>query len=70
MPLRDFVIDIEPLRSSRDFRAIFIARVVSLFGLGMATVALSAQVYGMAWRTSTSSTRTSSSSPTPSVTGA
>ncbi|MER6202066.1 enterobactin transporter EntS [Streptomyces sp. NPDC001586] len=47
MPLRDFVIDIEPLRSSRDFRAIFIARVVSLFGLGMATVALSAQVYGL-----------------------
>ncbi|MFD5412084.1 enterobactin transporter EntS [Streptomyces nojiriensis] len=47
MPLRDFVIDIEPLRASRDFRAIFIARVVSLFGLGMATVALSAQVYGL-----------------------
>ncbi|WP_078626343.1 enterobactin transporter EntS [Streptomyces sp. NRRL S-241] len=47
MPLRDFVIDIEPLRTSRDFRAIFIARVVSLFGLGMATVALSAQVYGL-----------------------
>ncbi|MFF2787880.1 enterobactin transporter EntS [Streptomyces sp. NPDC058049] len=47
MPLRDFVIDIEPLRTSRDFRAIFVARVVSLFGLGMATVALSAQVYGL-----------------------
>ncbi|WP_406087450.1 enterobactin transporter EntS [Streptomyces virginiae] len=47
MPLRDFVIDIEPLRTSRDFRAVFIARVVSLFGLGMATVALSAQVYGL-----------------------
>ncbi|MFE5808762.1 enterobactin transporter EntS [Streptomyces sp. NPDC056491] len=47
MPLRDFVIDIEPLRTSKDFRAIFIARVVSLFGLGMATVALSAQVYGL-----------------------
>ncbi|MFI1648330.1 hypothetical protein ACH4XT_15520 [Streptomyces avidinii] len=37
MPLRDFVIAIEPLRTSRDFRAIFIARVMSLFGLGMAT---------------------------------
>ncbi|MCX5077231.1 enterobactin transporter EntS [Streptomyces sp. NBC_00513] len=47
MSLRDLVIDIEPLRTSRDFRAIFIARVVSLFGLGMATVALAAQVYGL-----------------------
>lgn len=47
MPLRDLVIDIEPLRASPDFRAVFIARVVSLFGLGMATVALSAQVWGM-----------------------
>ncbi|MEU6301011.1 enterobactin transporter EntS [Streptomyces erythrochromogenes] len=47
MSLRDLVIDIEPLRASRDFRAVFIARVVSLFGLGMATVALSAQVWGM-----------------------
>ncbi|MFF4457735.1 enterobactin transporter EntS [Streptomyces goshikiensis] len=47
MSLRDLVIDIEPLRTSPDFRAIFTARVVSLFGLGMATVALSAQVYGM-----------------------
>ncbi|MFE6815119.1 enterobactin transporter EntS [Streptomyces sp. NPDC057677] len=43
----DFLIDIGPLRTSRDFRAIFIARVVSLFGLGMATVALAAQVFGM-----------------------
>ncbi|WP_405533130.1 MFS transporter [Streptomyces avidinii] len=47
MPLRDFVMGVEPLRTSRDFRAISIARVVSLFGLGMATVALSAQVYGL-----------------------
>ncbi|MFE3627871.1 enterobactin transporter EntS [Streptomyces goshikiensis] len=47
MSLRDLVIDIEPLRTSPDFRAIFTARVVSLFGLGMATVALAAQVYGM-----------------------
>ncbi|WP_435601535.1 enterobactin transporter EntS [Streptomyces sp. C10-9-1] len=45
MALRDHLIDIEPLRSSRDFRAIFIARVVSLFGLGMATVGLYDQVY-------------------------
>ncbi|MFF8831198.1 enterobactin transporter EntS [Streptomyces sp. NPDC015131] len=47
MRVRDLLIDIEPLRTSRDFRAIFTARVVSLFGLGMATVALSAQVYEM-----------------------
>ncbi|MFI5542716.1 enterobactin transporter EntS [Streptomyces sp. NPDC051815] len=47
MSLRDLVIDIEPLRASPDFRAVFIARVVSLFGLGMATVALSAQVWDM-----------------------
>ncbi|WP_202551153.1 enterobactin transporter EntS [Streptomyces sp. SID8352] len=43
--MRDLLIDVEPLRTSRDFRAIFIARVVSLFGLGMATVALASQVY-------------------------
>ncbi|MET9726654.1 enterobactin transporter EntS [Streptomyces zaomyceticus] len=47
MRAADLLIDIGPLRTSRDFRAIFIARVVSLFGLGMATVALSAQVYGL-----------------------
>ncbi|MFD0419279.1 enterobactin transporter EntS [Streptomyces sp. NPDC127108] len=47
MRARDLLIDIEPLRTSADFRAIFIARVVSLFGLGMAAVALSAQVYGL-----------------------
>ncbi|MER5770985.1 enterobactin transporter EntS [Streptomyces sp. NPDC001985] len=47
MSVRDHLIDITPLRTSPDFRAIFIARVVSLFGLGMATVALSAQVYDL-----------------------
>ncbi|MCS0603344.1 enterobactin transporter EntS [Streptomyces sp. LP11] len=47
MRARDLLVDIEPLRTSRDFRAIFVARVVSLFGLGMATVALSAQVYDL-----------------------
>ncbi|WP_033209057.1 enterobactin transporter EntS [Streptomyces bikiniensis] len=41
----DLLVDIGPLRTSRDFRAIFIARIVSLFGLGMAMVALSKQVY-------------------------
>ncbi|MFF6832045.1 MULTISPECIES: enterobactin transporter EntS [unclassified Streptomyces] len=43
----DFLVDITPLRTSRDFRAIFIARIVSLFGLGMAMVALSKQVYDL-----------------------
>ncbi|MGW0028816.1 enterobactin transporter EntS [Streptomyces sp. NPDC003314] len=45
MRASDLLIDIGPLRTSRDFRAIFIARIVSLFGLGMAMVALSKQVY-------------------------
>ncbi|MEU9862517.1 enterobactin transporter EntS [Streptomyces sp. NPDC047971] len=44
----DLLIDIGPLRTSRDFRAIFTARVVSLFGLGMAAVALAAQAYDLA----------------------
>ncbi|MFC8792437.1 enterobactin transporter EntS [Streptomyces cinereoruber] len=43
----DLLVDIGPLRTSRDFRAIFIARIVSLFGLGMAMVALSKQVYDL-----------------------
>ena len=47
MRARDLLIDVEPLRTSADFRAIFVARVVSLFGLGMAAVALSAQVYAL-----------------------
>jgi MFS transporter, ENTS family, enterobactin (siderophore) exporter len=47
VPARDLLLDISPLRTSPDFRSIFIARVVSLFGLGMATVALAAQVYAM-----------------------
>ncbi|MFJ3493664.1 enterobactin transporter EntS [Streptomyces sp. NPDC086091] len=47
MRVRELLLDIEPLRASRDFRAIFVARVVSLFGLGMATVALSSQVYDL-----------------------
>ncbi|MFE5856826.1 enterobactin transporter EntS [Streptomyces sp. NPDC056500] len=47
MSVRDYLIDIEPLRTSPDFRSIFVARVVSLFGLGMASVALAAQVYDL-----------------------
>ncbi|MFC4054923.1 enterobactin transporter EntS [Actinomadura syzygii] len=47
MRLRELLIDLEPLRTARDFRRIFLARVVSLLGLGMAAVALSAQVYDL-----------------------
>ncbi|MGW6918958.1 enterobactin transporter EntS [Kitasatospora sp. NPDC054939] len=51
MRLRDLLIDIEPLRASPDFRAAFIARTVSLFGLGVATVALASQVYKLSGST-------------------
>lgn len=47
MQLRDLVLDTAPLRESRAFRAVFIARTVSLLGLGMAAVALSDQVYDL-----------------------
>ncbi|MFD9648964.1 enterobactin transporter EntS [Streptomyces sp. NPDC059082] len=47
MRVGELLLDIGPLRTSRDFRAIFVARIVSLFGLGMATVALSKQVYDL-----------------------
>ncbi|MFD5922435.1 enterobactin transporter EntS [Kitasatospora sp. NPDC058201] len=53
MSLRDLLIDTAPLRASRDFRAVFIARTVSLFGLGIATVALAAQVYDLSGSTLT-----------------
>ncbi|MEV0194782.1 MFS transporter [Kitasatospora purpeofusca] len=53
MSLRDLLIDVEPLRASRDFRAVFIARTVSLFGLGVATVALASQVYDLSGSTLT-----------------
>jgi len=47
MSLRRLVLDITPLRESPAFRAIFIARTVSLLGIGMAAVALSDQVYDL-----------------------
>lgn len=37
--------DLSPLRSSRDFRIMFWARVVALLGIGLTLVALSIQVY-------------------------
>ncbi|BDB58869.1 MFS transporter [Rhodococcus sp. RDE2] len=39
------LIDIDPLRTSREFRYLFTARVVSLFGLGFLIVAVPVQVY-------------------------
>nr|WP_241385829.1 enterobactin transporter EntS [Rhodococcus sp. CH91] len=39
------LIDTDPLRTSREFRYLFTARVVSLFGLGFLIVAVPVQVY-------------------------
>ncbi|WP_106397266.1 enterobactin transporter EntS [Actinocorallia populi] len=47
MGLRNLVLDTAPLRESPAFRAVFIARTVSLLGIGMAAVALSDQVYDL-----------------------
>jgi ENTS family enterobactin (siderophore) exporter len=45
--LRRLAMDISPLRDSRPFRNVFIARTVSVFGIGMLTVAVPVQVYEM-----------------------
>ncbi|WP_141576285.1 enterobactin transporter EntS [Actinomadura sp. WMMA1423] len=45
--LRRLVIDVGPLRDSRPFRDVFVARTVSVFGIGMLVVALPVQVYGL-----------------------
>ena len=45
MRLGDLVIDVTPLRRSRDFRFLFAARLVSLLGLGLTLVALPLQVW-------------------------
>ncbi|GAA4373543.1 enterobactin transporter EntS [Actinomadura verrucosospora] len=45
--LRRLVIDVGPLRDSRPFRNVFIARTVSVFGIGMLAVALPVQVYDL-----------------------
>ncbi|SHE94143.1 enterobactin transporter EntS [Streptoalloteichus hindustanus] len=47
MRLGQMVIDVSPLRTSRDFRFVFAARVVSLLGIGFTTVALPVQVYDL-----------------------
>jgi MFS transporter, ENTS family, enterobactin (siderophore) exporter len=41
------VIDLSPLRSSRAFRLVFAARVVSLFGISLTTVGVPWQVFEM-----------------------
>ncbi|WP_328394280.1 enterobactin transporter EntS [Nocardia sp. NBC_00416] len=38
-------IDLAPLRTSRDFRTLFLARTISVFGIGFLVVALPIQVY-------------------------
>ena len=43
--LDKLIIDIDPIRTSREFRFLFTARVVSLLGLGFLIVAVPVQVY-------------------------
>lgn len=43
--LGKLIIDVDPIRTSREFRYLFTARVVSLFGLGFLIVAVPVQVY-------------------------
>ena len=43
--LGQLVIDLSPLRTSRDFRFVFTARLVSLLAIGMLVVAVPAQTY-------------------------
>lgn len=42
-----WLLDLTPLRAHRQFRILWLGRVVSLFGLGMLTVMLSVQVYDL-----------------------
>jgi ENTS family enterobactin (siderophore) exporter len=45
--LGELAMDLGPLRSSRDFRIMFWARVVALLGIGLTLVGLSIQVYDL-----------------------
>ncbi|CCH30004.1 enterobactin transporter EntS [Actinosynnema sp. NPDC047251] len=47
MRLGDLVVDTTPLRQSKEFRYLFIARLVSLFGFGLTTVAIPVQIYDL-----------------------
>ncbi|MEU1981385.1 enterobactin transporter EntS [Nocardia sp. NPDC019395] len=42
---RKIAVDLAPLRTSRDFRTLFAARTISVFGIGFLVVALPIQVY-------------------------
>ena len=42
-----FMIDVSPLRASREFRLVFSARIVSLLGIALTTVGVPWQVYAM-----------------------
>ncbi|MFF2085764.1 enterobactin transporter EntS [Nocardia sp. NPDC058176] len=44
-PPRKIAIDLDPLRTSPEFRTLFIARTISVFGIGFLVVALPIQVY-------------------------
>lgn len=45
--MRSLMIDVSPLRASREFRLVFAARIVSLFGIALTTVGVPWQVYAM-----------------------
>ncbi|GAA3970274.1 enterobactin transporter EntS [Actinomadura viridis] len=45
--LRGLAMDVSPLRDSAAFRNVFVARTVSVFGIGMLMVAVPVQVYAM-----------------------
>lgn len=45
MRVGQFVIDVRPLRTSRDFRLVFSGRLISLVGTGLTTVGTSVQVF-------------------------
>ncbi|PYE17314.1 ENTS family enterobactin (siderophore) exporter [Williamsia limnetica] len=47
MPASRILLDTSPLRESRPFRNIVIARAINVFGIGMLTVAVSVQVYAL-----------------------
>ena len=47
LAIRRLAMDVSPLRDSRPFRNVFIARTVSVFGIGMLAVGLPVQVYDM-----------------------
>ena len=45
--MRRYTLDASPLRESPEFRTIFIARTISIFGIGFLAVAIPVQIYSM-----------------------